>query len=106
MSTASGVLEAIDRVLNRGGEAEEVLRQVVDSLHRLYPYVAIAFVEKGELAVGLEVGHTSRRPDAFPISFEGAQVAELRVAGTPADQDLLERIARLVSAYSAGHARA
>jgi hypothetical protein len=105
MSTPSGVLEAVDRILNRGGDPDEVLRQVVDTLHGLYPYVAIAFAEEGELAVGLEVGHAPAEPDAFPISFQGAQVAELRVGGTAVEPALLERVATIVSAYSAARAK-
>ena len=56
MSTSSGVLEAVDRILNRGGDPDDVLRQVVEAVHRVYPYVAIAFVEGGELVVGPEAG--------------------------------------------------
>ena len=33
MSSTSGALEAIDRLLNRGGDADDVLRQVVATLH-------------------------------------------------------------------------
>ena len=93
------MLEAVDRVLNRGGDADDVLLQVVDAVHRVYPYVAIAFVEDGELVVGPEVGDAPAEPDAFPISFQGAQVAELRVGGAAVDRTLLERVATIVSPY-------
>jgi hypothetical protein len=99
MSTPSGVLEAVDRILNRGGDADDVLRQVVAAIHRLYPYVAIAFVESGELVVGPEAGDAKPDIEAFPISFQGAPVAELRVAGAPLDRVLLERVATIVSPY-------
>ncbi len=99
MSTPDGVLEAIDGILNRGGDADDVLRQVVAALHRRYSYVAIAFVEDDRLAVGPEAGHLPADTEAFPISFQGSLVAELRVGGAPSDPLLLERIAALVSPY-------
>jgi hypothetical protein len=99
MSRPSGVLEAVDRILNRGGDADDVLRQVVSAVHRVYPYVAIAFVEEGELPVSPEVGDAPAQQDAFPISFQGAQVAELRVGGAAVDRELLERVATIVSPY-------
>jgi hypothetical protein len=99
MSTPSGVLEAVDRILNRGGDADDVLRQVVAAVHRLYPYVAIAFVEQGELVVGPEAGDATAETDVFPIAFQGEQVAELRVGGASADRALLERVATIVAPY-------
>jgi hypothetical protein len=95
MSTPSGVLEAIDRILNRGGA--DVAQQVVEELHRLYPYAAIAFVASG--GQGPEAGDPTAETDAFPISFEGKQVAELRIGGAAPDRQLLERIATIVSPY-------
>jgi hypothetical protein len=99
MSTPSGVLEAVDRILNRGGDADEVLRQVVAAVHRIYPYVAIAFVEGGELAVGPKAGTPTDATEAFPISFQGAEVAELRVGGAPVNRPFLERVATVVSPH-------
>jgi hypothetical protein len=99
MSTPEGVLEAVDRILNRGGDADDVLRAVVAALHRLYPYVAIAFVEGGELVVGPALGEDRPPAAAVPVSFRGAIVAELRVGGAEPDRELLERVATLVSAY-------
>jgi hypothetical protein len=97
-----GALEALDRILNRGGDADDVLREVVRTLGGLYDSVAIAFVEDGELVVGPTHG---ARPDdgalaGFPIAFNGSQVGELQVAA-PSDDDraLLERAALLVSPY-------
>ena len=51
----SGALEAIDRILNRGGDADDVLRAVVDVLHdrfEHYSWVGIYLVEGEELALG------------------------------------------------------
>jgi L-methionine (R)-S-oxide reductase len=55
MSSYSGALEAIDRILNRGGDADDVLRQVVSILHDRfdhYSWVGIYFVEGDELVLG------------------------------------------------------
>jgi L-methionine (R)-S-oxide reductase len=51
----SGALEAIDRIVNRGGEADEVLRTVVDVLHDQfddYSWVGIYVVEGNDLVLG------------------------------------------------------
>ena len=55
MSAYDGALESIDRILDRGGDADEVLREVVAVLHGLddYSWVGISFVEEGELVFGL-----------------------------------------------------
>ncbi len=55
MSRHSGALEAIDRILNRGGDADEVLRQVVSILHDRfddYSWVGIYLVEGDDLVLG------------------------------------------------------
>jgi hypothetical protein len=98
VASRSGELEAIDRILNRGGDADEVLRQVVDVVHRVYPYAAIAFVEGDRLVTGPEAGQPADY-DAFPISFQGSRVGELRAGGAPLDRPFLERVALLVSPY-------
>jgi hypothetical protein len=94
----AGDLEAVDRVLNRGGDADDVLRQVVAIVHRTYPYAAIAFVEGGEVVVGPEAGERVEA-ESFPISFQGSHVAELRAAGAPIDRAFLERVALLISPH-------
>ena len=102
MSAHTGALEAIERVLNRGGEADEVLRQVVSILHeRLGRYVRISFVEADGLAPGPSAGGEAPTT-AFPIAFQGSRVADLEAGGELADADraLLERVAILVSPYA------
>ena len=50
-----GALAAIERILNRESEADEVLRQTVDVLHdrfEHYSWVGIYLVEDGELVLG------------------------------------------------------
>jgi L-methionine (R)-S-oxide reductase len=55
VSDYTGALEAVDRIVNRESEADEVLRQIVDVLHdRLehYSWVGIYLVEEGDLVLG------------------------------------------------------
>ena len=55
MSAYSGALESIERILNRGGDADDVLRQVVSVLHDRfddYSWVGIYLLEGDELVLG------------------------------------------------------
>lgn len=50
-----GALEAVDRIVNRESDADEVLRRVVELLHdrfEHYSWVGIYLVEDGELVLG------------------------------------------------------
>ena len=97
----SGV-EEVERLLDRGGDADDVLREVVAILHeRLGRYVRISFVETGGLSPGPAAGVPSETT-SFPIEFERRRVAELEVGGEPGDDDraLIERVATLVSPYA------
>lgn len=96
-----GTLEAIDRILNRGGDADDVLRDVLETLSRLYAYVGISFVEEGSLVQGPSLGAADTTPESFPIVFQGSKVAELHVdAPADGDEEFLNRVATLVSAYA------
>jgi putative methionine-R-sulfoxide reductase with GAF domain len=97
-----GALEAIDRILNRGGDADDVLRAVVERLHGLYSWVGIHFVEGDELTLGPAAGTPTGKAVSFPVTFQGTRVAELELEGVVGDDDerfFLERVATLVSAY-------
>jgi L-methionine (R)-S-oxide reductase len=70
MSSHSGALEAIDRILNRGGDADDVLRAVVDVLHdrfEHYSWVGIYLVEGEELALGPWKGPEATEHARIPI---------------------------------------
>ena len=70
MSSHSGALESIDRILNRGGDADEVLRQVVSVLHDRfdhYSWVGIYLVEGGELVLGPWQGPQATEHVRIPI---------------------------------------
>jgi L-methionine (R)-S-oxide reductase len=53
--TYRGALDAVDRLINRGGDADELLRAVVELLHDRvdhYSWVGLYFVEGSELVLG------------------------------------------------------
>jgi hypothetical protein len=103
MSSSSGALEAIDRILNRGGDADDVLRQVVAALHEKagYTWAGILFVEGGELTLGPEAGTPSEaNRTRTPVTWQGDRIAELAVDDAPEeDRMFLERVALLVSGH-------
>ena len=83
--TAAGALEAVERILNRGGEAEEVLRSVLDALHaRGVPYAAIRFE-----GTDLDVGHLG----AAPTRSSGPVTIAVD------DETFVERVATLIRPY-------
>jgi L-methionine (R)-S-oxide reductase len=55
VSDFSGALEELDRILERGGDADDVLREVVSFLHdrfEHYSWVGIYLVESDDLVLG------------------------------------------------------
>jgi len=70
VSRPSGALEAIDRILNRGGDADEVLRQVVSVLHDRfddYSWVGIYLVEGDDLVLGPWQGPEATEHVRIPV---------------------------------------
>jgi hypothetical protein len=90
----------VEDVLERGGDADDVLRGVVDALHEEgFGWVGIAFVEEGRLELGPAAG--GERPDEpqrHPVEWRGSLVAELQ-ASREADQERLARVAELIAPY-------
>jgi hypothetical protein len=103
MSSNSGALEAVDRILSRGGDADDILREVVAALHETagYPWAGILFVEEGELVLGPHSGQPDEaRRTSVPVVWQGERVAELAVDDAPEeDRMFLERVALLVSGH-------
>jgi hypothetical protein len=99
VSASGGALEAIERILDRGSDADEVLRDVVAVLHSDYSWVGISFLEEGELVLGPALGEHTVQPTRIPISYENNVVAELGVIGDEIDRALLERVAVLIAPY-------
>ena len=66
----SGALEAIDRILIAGGEADEVLQAVVDVLHDRfdhYSWIGIYLVEGDELVLGPWKGPQATEHVRIPV---------------------------------------
>jgi hypothetical protein len=100
-----GALEAVDRILNRGGDVDDVLREVVTVLRERagFAWAGIAFVEGERLQLGPSAGTHTGDAESVPVIYEGRPVAELQVEpGVGDDQEgraFLERVAVLVSAH-------
>ena len=96
-----GALEALDRILNRGGDADDVLRDVLAVLFRLYAYVGIRFLESGRLVDGPSLGKRDDHAEPFSVVFDSIEVARLEVAWPGSeDRAFLERVALLISPYA------
>jgi hypothetical protein len=103
MPSTSGALEAIERILHRGGDADDVLRAVVAQLHERAGYASagIFFVEEGGLELGPQAGEPQPdRRTAAPVLWQGERIAELAVDDAPEeDRMFLERVAVLASGH-------
>jgi hypothetical protein len=98
---SAGALEALERVLEGGGEPDDVLRAAVDVLAADpdIAWAAVAFLEEGLLVQGPASGEAdegSRR--SVPVLYQGAPVGELRVDGDVGPA-FLERAAALLSTH-------
>jgi hypothetical protein len=94
-------LEALEHVLERGGEPDDVLRSAVSVLVEEpgIAWAGIAFSEEGRLVLGPETGTPDEtRRLRLPVRFQGSEVGELQVDGE-ADRVFLERVATLISAH-------
>ena len=94
-------LAAIDRILEQGGDADDVLRAVVAELERepSVDWAAILFLEDGTLVVGPECGTPNEgRRVRVPVHYQGSAVGELAIDGD-ADPAFLERVSRAISAH-------
>jgi L-methionine (R)-S-oxide reductase len=70
MSDYSGALEAVDRILNRESEADEVLRRTVEVLHdrfEHYSWVGIYLVEDDDLVLGPWKGPEATEHVRIPV---------------------------------------
>ena len=90
----------VEEIVARGGEADDVLRAVVDALHREGArWVGIAFVEGDRLELGPSAGGEQPEPvQRHPVEWHGGKVAELQ-ADVDADPQRLARIASLIAPY-------
>ena len=97
MSTPEAEIEA--RV-SAGGDADDILRDVVDALAARYPWAGIFFLEEDDLVLGPHAGvpdPAQRRQ--LPVTWHGDRIAELAIDAAPEeDRRFLERVAELVAA--------
>lgn len=101
MPDTDAALAAVERVVAESGDADEVLRDVVATLHADvgYAWVGIFFVEGSTLALGPHAGtpHEDARITT-PVLWQGERIAELAVDDAPEkDRKFLERVALLVA---------
>jgi hypothetical protein len=101
-----GAVDAVERLLNRGGDADDVLRSVVVALQERLPHlesVWIEFVEGEQRLVGPSAGERNDEPPKrYPVRFQGNEIAALVVpaeAVRPGDEALLERVATIIAPY-------
>ena len=84
MSGDSGSLDALDQVLSGGGDADDVLREIVRVLAERYQYVAIKFVEGDDLLPGPTAGTPDESTTALPITFPADEINGFMLAGMDA----------------------
>lgn len=90
-------LEAVERVLNRGGDAEDVLRRVLEALQaRGVEFGLVRFVAGNGLVDGPSVGKRIGALEA-PVVFAGETVGVLELA--VGDARFAARVATLISPY-------
>ena len=96
----AGVVTRIEQILERGNDADDMLRDVLEALRAVYAYAALAFVEAGELGTGPSSGTPLGLLRTVDVLFRGVKVAELRVAGgDDGDSAWLERVAVLIAPH-------
>ena len=95
------MIDEVDRILAAGGDADDVLREVVQALvvHGGCSWARISFVEGGELVPGPAAGEPDEtRRVRVPVSYRGDRVGELAADGAISETEL-ERVAALVSEH-------
>jgi hypothetical protein len=91
-----GALEAVERILNRGGEPDVVLRAVLEALHaRGVVSATVRFAQNGRLLDGPSVGEGEGI--VLPVVFGGVEVGSLELSVN--DVAFAERVATLISPY-------
>jgi hypothetical protein len=100
MPSTDARLDAIEQIVRRGGDADEILRDVVSALHTDagYHWVGIFFVEDTTLSLGPSAGTPRGNRTSVPVNWQGDRIAELAIDDAPEeDRKFLERVAVLVA---------
>jgi hypothetical protein len=92
-----GALEAVERILNRGGNADDVVRAALGALRsrRISP-ARVRLAGNDGLVDGRGVGEDEGLI-VVPIVYEHAEVGSLALAAD--DRGFAERVATLISPY-------
>ncbi len=99
VATAPGIVEAVRAIVERGDEADAILREVVATVaRRLGAFCGIRFVEEGALVLGPAAGAYAEAA-VVPVTYDGALVAELVLGTASGDRTETASIAALVSPY-------
>jgi hypothetical protein len=103
MPRTDAALAAVRDALEHGGDADDILRRVVATLHDSagYPWSGIFFVESGQLVLGPDAGAPEAESRTrVPVTWQGNRIAELAVDGAPdEDHGFLTEVATLVAEY-------
>jgi hypothetical protein len=94
----TGAVAAVERVVADGGEADDILRSVVETLveQGAARWAGIFFAESGELELGPQSGEPAPEVRTqVPVVYRGTAVAELAADG--ADPALLGQVAPLIA---------
>jgi hypothetical protein len=93
--------EAVEAIVARGGDADDVLRALVALLADRYGWAGIFFVEGGELVLGPHAGTPDEAARTqVPVIYQGDRVAELATDGVPEeDRSILRHAADLVAGH-------
>jgi hypothetical protein len=91
----------LEAIVAQGGDADDILREVVAALAARYAWAGIFFVEEGKLVLGPQAGEPDEAARTqVPVTFNGDRIAELAVDCAPeGDRMSLERAAELVAGH-------
>jgi hypothetical protein len=91
----------IEAIVARGGDADDILRDVVSALAARYGWAGLAFAEAGTLVLGPQAGAAPpAEPMRLPVVWNGEHIAELRIGGAPEEDRIsLGRAADLVAGH-------
>jgi acyl-CoA thioester hydrolase len=98
----TGAVDAIERIIDRESEADEILRQAVATIAKRYEtFCGIRFVEDGGMIDGPSAGDYAEPQSVVPITYDDSSIAEIAL-GAPLhddDRDAFDRIAKLLSPF-------
>ena len=96
-SNYAGALEAVERIVNRGGNADDVLRATLEALRsRGISPAQLQLAGKDSLVDGLAMDEDADVIIA-PVVYRGSEVGSLELAAD--DRVFVERVATLISPY-------